>query len=1076
MEFDYEWVADPKVFAVNRIEAHSDHNYYRTEAEAANAQSSFRYSLNGTWKFSYAVNESSRRKDFEKKEVDCRNWEDITVPGHIQLQGYGSAHYVNSQYPWEGHEKLVPGEIPQKFNPTAEYIKYFTVPQVMKNERLFVSFQGVESAFAVWLNGIFLGYSEDSFTPAEFELTEAVCEGENKLAVLVYQFSSGSWLEDQDFWRFSGIFREVYLYTIPRLHIQDLFVTTELSKEDTLAKLKVQMKLCGTQTGSIEARLLPPSKDGTFPAMPGMQFWEGQGKRGYGAKTEIEGMDTQLELEIDAPKLWSAEHPYLYCLLLAVRDKKGTLCEVVVQNVGIRRFELSDGLMKLNGKRIVFHGVNRHEFSCDYGRAVTEEEMIQDMINMKQHNIDAIRTSHYPNQTRFYELCDQYGFYVIDETNLETHGTWAKPGGADETTVPNDRKEWKDIVLDRANSMLMRDKNHPCILIWSCGNESYGGSNIYEMSKLFHAKDTTRLVHYEGIAHDRRYPDTSDMESQMYPSVARIEQFLKDHPEKPFLCCEYTHAMGNSNGGMYKYTELSDREPRYQGGFIWDYIDQGLRKKDRYGKEFLAYGGDFNDRPTDYNFCVNGIVYADRTNSPKMQEVKFNYQMVTFEVEQDGILVKNKHLFSNLSEYDFKVVIARNGKHLWESNFSIELEPQEERKVLYSELVLGRNFGVAAGIRIQMSVQDFIRTCCMTAALEGSQDQFCEYTITASICLKETTLWAAAGFEVAFGQGSILLKPEDEQNEKTAFSEEDQNGFEVQDCDFTFGVGGRDFSVIFDKGGKGLISYRFAGKEFISKEPTPNFWRAPTDNDRGNGMPYRLALWKTASLYARICDFQCSFDQTKAVVTYSYEFPENKNSKPLTVAYTIAPNGRISVTMDYEPIDGMPELPDFGWTMKLPAEYHHVTWYGMGPAETYCDRNRGAKLGRFQSTAEKAVAAYVIPQECGNKTGVRYAAVTDSCGHGMYFCCQGIRFSKDKQQLLAEKEVIPMDFCAIPYTPHELEAASHCYELPPIYSTVIKTSLRQMGVGGDDSWGALPHPEHLIPNQKLHFEFSFGGC
>lgn len=1074
MEFDYKWVADPEIFSINRVDAHSDHKYYRTEAEAAGGSSSFRYSLNGSWKFSYAVNEDSRVKGFEKKETDCRYWADITVPGHIQLQGYDVPHYVNSQYPWDGHEKLVPGQIPQEFNPTAEYVKYFTVPDMMKEEPLFISFQGVESAFAVWLNGVFLGYSEDSFTPAEFELTKALCEGENKLAVLVYKFSSGSWLEDQDFWRFSGIFREVYLYTIPKLHIQDLFVKTELSKENTQAKVEVQMKLYGTQAGSIEARLLPPSADGTLPAMPGMKFWQGQGKRGYGAKINAQGgQDALLELHIDTPKLWSAEHPYLYCLLLAVRDWTGSLYEVIVQNVGIRQFELSDGLMKLNGERIVFHGVNRHEFSCDHGRAVTEEEMIQDMENMKQHNIDSIRTSHYPNQTRFYELCDQYGFYVIDEANLESHGTWAKPNGADEHAVPNDRKDWKEIVVDRANSMLMRDKNHPCVLIWSCGNESYGGSNIYEMSKLFHTKDSTRLVHYEGIAHDRRYPDTSDMESQMYTSVEGIEKFLKAHLEKPFLCCEYTHAMGNSNGAMYKYTDLSDREPRYQGGFIWDYIDQGLRKKDRYGKEFLAFGGDFGDYPTDYNFCVNGIMYADRTCSPKMQEVKFNYQMASFDVSEDGILIKNKYLFSDISEYDFKVIIARNGKKLWENKFCMELEPQQQRKILYSELIPGRNFGAASKIRVQMSVQDFIRTCCMTTASEGSGEQFSEYTITASLCLKEDTLWAVAGFEVAFGQGSVVLKPEDEfKKEKLLVEEEELRAFRVADCDFNFGVKGRNFSIIFDKGGKGLVSYKFEGRELISKEPTPNFWRAPTDNDRGNGMPSREALWKIASLYARICSYDCSFDEKKAVITYSYEFPGNV--KPLTLTYTVYPNGRILVAMDYEPVEKISELPDFGWIIKLPADYSNVDWYGMGLGETYCDRNRGAKLGYFHSTAKDAIASYVIPQECGNKTGVRYATITDYSGHGMYFCCKGLSLSKEKE-LLAKEDVVPMDFCALPYTPHELEAASHLYELPPIHHTVIKTSLGQMGIAGDNSWGAWPHPEHLISNQKLHFEFSFGG-
>lgn len=1084
MNFQYEWLADPEIFSVNRTMAHSDHKFYRNEMEVMKRESSFYYSLNGTWKFSYAVNETARMKGFELDECDCKNWEDITVPGHIQLQGYDIPHYVNTQYPWDGHEKIQPGQIPQAFNPAASYVKYFTVPESFINQPVYVSFQGVESAFAVWMNGTFIGYSEDSFTPAEFDVTQAIRKGENKLAVLVYKFSSGSWMEDQDFWRFSGIFREVYLYTIPSLHIQDFFVKTELGDTLKQAKIIIDANLFGEKdiVGSIKAKLLPPGELGTYPSMPGMEeirhdgiSWEAQEKAESGKLTTI-------TLDVKNPYLWSAEQPYLYHLFLAVKDKEGRLLEVIVQPVGIRKFELADGLMKLNGKRIVFCGVNRHEFSCEHGRAVTEEEMRIDMVNMKRHNINAIRTSHYPNQTKFYELCDEYGFYVIDETNLETHGTWGKASGVDENTIPNDRNEWKEIILDRAKSMFHRDKNHPCILIWSCGNESYGGKNLYEMSNLFRSLDTTRLVHYEGVAHDRRYNDTSDMESQMYPSVKRIEAFLEEHQEKPFICCEYTHAMGNSNGAMYKYTDLAERKERYQGGFIWDYIDQGLRTKDRYGKDYLAFGGDFFDRPNDSNFCINGIVFADRTNSPKMQEVKFNYQGISIKVEEDKIHVKNKNLFTNISSYTMKVTIAQNGVKLWENSYNTKLAPMSEKEIFYSELRPGRNFGSFSQTETKMSVKDFINSCC-GSLIQKISNKWNEYSITVAFCLKEETKWAAAGYEVCFGQEVFcfeeesslhqalsVLKAEEYKNSNFILANTDK--LQIADCDSNFGVKGRDFHVIFAKGGKGLISYKYRGKELISKEPEPNFWRAPIDNDRGNGMPYKQAQWKIASMYAKISECNCTYTDTKAVVRYYYELPIKGS---LVITYTVDTSGRIKTVMDYKKAEELSELPDFGWIMKTPADYNQFTWYGYGKEENYCDRRQGAKIGKYTTTAEENITPYVIPQECGNRTQVRYAAVTNNRGFGLYFCCSGLMMGEQGSVLAEKKQIIPMDFCVLPYTPHELENASHLFELPRIHHTVIKTSIGQTGVGGDDSWGAKPHEEHILKNQDYHFEFSFGG-
>ena len=659
-QFDYAMVKDPEYFRDGRLDAHSDHVYYASEEEAVDRETSYRESLNGLWKFQYARNYESAIPGFEAEEYNCKDWEDIYVPAHIQMEGYDVPQYANVQYPWEGHEEINPGEIPTHFNPTASYVKYFTVPEQMQGKRLFISFQGAESGLALWLNGKFVGYSEDSFTPSEFELTEYVKEGENKLAAQVFKWTASSWCEDQDFYRFSGIYRDVYLYTVPEVHVNDLRIRAIPDVSLASADFELTTKTWGK--GQLKIVL---SKEGNIVLED---------------VKEISDEDT-FTWKVDAPVLWSAEDPQLYDLELTVSDENGNVQEIIPQKVGFRRFEMKDGIMTLNGKRIIFKGVNRHEFSSVTGRHVSEEELRKDLTTMKLNNINAIRTCHYPDMSKIYELCDEYGLYMIDETNLESHGSWdvAEMTKDFTYTVPYNKPEWLGMMLDRANSMYQRDKNHPAILIWSCGNESFGGKDIFEMSQLFRSEDPTRLVHYEGVFHDRSYNDTSDMESQMYPSVEAIKEFLAKDNSKPFICCEYTHAMGNSCGAMHKYTDLTDTEPKYQGGFIWDYIDQSIYKKDRYGKEFQAYGGDFGERPTDYNFSGNGIAYGgDREASPKMQEVKFNYQNITAKVSEDKVTVINKNLFVNTDTFDAKVILAKDGKVICTKPLATAVAPLSE--------------------------------------------------------------------------------------------------------------------------------------------------------------------------------------------------------------------------------------------------------------------------------------------------------------------------------------------------------------------------------------------------------------
>lgn len=1027
MSFEIKKIHDPKFFKENCMAAHSDHVAYANETEAEEKKSSFRLLLDGIWKFHYARNYTQTVNGFEAETFDCKCWEDIRVPAHIQMEGYDIPQYVNIQYPWDGREDVWRDAVPSEFNPVASYVKYFTLPEGFRKSGLYISFQGVESGFALWLNGHYVGYSEDSFTPSDFDLTPYVKEGENKLAVQVFKWTSSSWCEDQDFYRFSGIFRSVYLYTMPKVHVYDLKVQPVVDEAVLNADLLVTMQMRGegkarlTLTGSRNYSVLEEKEEQII----------------FSEELPVSEGEVHFEKEVKKPDLWSAEIPNLYTLTIECFDQNGERSELVSQRIGFRRFEMKDGIMTLNGKRIVFKGVNRHEFSSKTGRAVTREEVLKDIVTMKQNNINAIRTCHYPDASIIYDLCDEYGLYMIAENNLESHGSWdaAMHGSVPkDTIVPGDNMDWEPMMLDRVNSCYQRDKNHPAVLIWSVGNESYGGKVIFDMSEKFRALDPYRLVHYEGIFNDRRYEATSDMESQMYTSVENVKKFLAEHKEKPFIMCEYTHAMGNSCGAMHKYTDLTDTEPRYQGGFIWDYIDQSILKKDRYGKDFQAYGGDFLERPTDYNFSGNGICYGgDRDPSPKMQEVKFNYQNISILFEKEGkFTVVNKNLFANTDRFRCVAVLQKNGVVVKKQEIETAVPP--------------------------LSTKDYEIPFAILRADDKDQkkDTDAEYTLTVSFRLKEDMSWADAGHEVAFGQKIYKKIPAFHASEKP---------IRVVHGKVNIGVKGEDFDCLFSMLSGGLVSYRYAGKEMIEKIPMPNFWRAPVDNDNGSMAPARYAQWKIASMYISHRNggmfdnvpTKVEEKDNTVTVTYTYFMPTTPASK-CQVAYTVFGDGTIETKLMYDPVEGLPDMPEFGMMFQFNADYDNLTWYGMGSEETYADRRHGAKLGIYSNKVADNMAKYLVPQECGNKVGVRYARIADAKGRGMMF------------------EGDELSFSALPYTPHELENAAHVYELPQVHHTIVRVALAQMGVGGDDSWGSLVHPEyHIDVTKPLEFTFRFKG-
>jgi len=1033
-----EWNNNPEIFQLNRMRANATLIPFATVEEALygkREESASYLSLNGQWKFAFVTSPDKRNTTFHQADFDCSGWDEITVPGHWQLQGYDYPQYTNIRYPWETTEDIKPPYAPTVYNPVGSYVRSFTVPESWTGQPVYISFQGVESAFYVWVNGDLVGYSEDTFTPAEFDLTPYLQSGENKLAVEVYRWCDASWLEDQDFWRMSGIFRDVYLYTTPLAHLYDFTVCTELDETYQDAVLRVEAKAISADGGhfgtiTVEGQLYDAQQN------PVLQV-------PIQTAAELDGAVTcEVEAAIANPLKWSAEQPNLYTLVLSLKDGSGKLLETVSCKVGFRKFELIDGLMCINGKRIVFKGVNRHEFSCDTGRAVGLEDMITDVKLMKAFNINAVRTSHYPNQPKWYELCDEYGLYVIDETNLETHGSWnAGQPELGDFTVPGSRPEWTANVLDRANSMMQRDKNHPSILIWSLGNEAFGGDNFIQMHDFLREADPSRLVHYEGTTMWRASEAATDMESRMYSRPWEIEQYALTWPKKPFILCEYSHAMGNSCGGLHKYTELFDRYPVLQGGFIWDWIDQAIRTTTPDGVTYMAYGGDFGESPHDGNFCGNGIIFADRTVSPKLYEVKKCYQNIDIEavdLAAGRLRVRNKMLFTSLEAYSCSWTLTEDGHLSAQGVAAVQAAPGEQAE-LAIELPKRQGKG--------------------------------EAVLTVSFTLREATSWADAGHELAYEQ-FILPRAEQTNAQLEQQGERMSTGTGTVDAALAEGVltitgqiaadpdkgvaaGEHPFALRFDLATGVLTSFVVQETERLRSPLVPNFWRAYTDNDRGNKHHERCATWQFAGQNRNLRAITWEQLADRVIVRTAFDLPTTSVSR-CDIVYTVFASGEVEVHQQLSPGERLPEIPEIGMMLEMDGDFSELEWYGRGPHESYWDRQQGAKLGLYSSTAAAQFVPYIRPQECGNHTDVRRASVTNAAGAG-----------------LAITGAPSFEFNALPYTPSELEAHDHVYKLPASEKTVVRINYKQMGVGGDDSWGAKTHPEYTLhANQTYAFTFT----
>ena len=895
-----EWrerLEDPRFFSEGCLPAHSDHQILFPGEQEPRA-----LLLDGIWRVHGCTDVSERIENVEQKTFSVETFDEIQVPAHINLTGRGTPEYTNTAYPWDGREQLQPGMLPAQI-PTAQYVKEFTVPEGWLHQTLRLRLEGVEPAFRVFCNGTYLGYREDSFTPSEFDLTGILHPGENRLMVEVYRWASGSWLEDQDFWRFWGIFRSVKVLCLPKTNLEDLRITADME-----GCLTVQVEVSG-HADRLLASLTEP----------------GGTEIGCYEAPVCSGV-AQLCETVSDPLLWSAETPNLYTLSLSLLEGETVQAECC-QSVGFRTVAIEDGILRCNGKRLRLHGVNRHEWNMERGRVITVEEMEQDARMMKRANINAVRTSHYPNRSEWYEICDKIGLYVVDEVNLETHGTWSGRAEKPEhqlPLLPDDLPEWKEAVLDRARHMQQRDKNHPSILLWSCGNESRGGETLWEMSEQLRREDGTRPIHYEGVCYDLRYPDTTDLFSTMYLPPEEAERYVLTHPGKPYIQVEYAHAMGNSCGDLERYVDLERKYPGYQGGFIWDWIDQQLWKDGQ-----LHYGGDFRGWPNSGDFCADGLLFADRTPSPKLAAVKAAYRPVCVEFVPGGLVLSNQMQFTDLSELILHCAVVTK-----EGVFS-----QEERTIC-----------CPPGEK------------CLLPWMPPLPETG-EVWADVSVRTRRAEPWCEAGYERCFAQHTLRSRAAAE------------SGWKMVDGAEYLGFTSGRLGAAFQKGKGLLCSLTVDGREWMAEPVRPAFWRAPVSNDTASNWPYEKSVWKGAELYPKKEAFTLREDGEAYVVETVFLLPTQPQI-PCTVRYYFQSGGRLRIEVDCQLPAGMEPPFVFGIRLAAWGENHEIRYDGLGPEETAADRRSGSRRGWWTIDARKNLTPYMKPQDCA----LRFETRSFSCG------------------------------------------------------------------------------------------------
>ncbi|KAA5824801.1 DUF4981 domain-containing protein [Algibacter amylolyticus] len=1012
---------NPAVFGINKLPARSTSISYESEKNAiiGNKINSDRYhSLNGNWKFKWSETIAESSQDFYENKFNTSKWDDIKVPANWELEGYGTAIYTNTIYPFV---PVNPPYVPTNDNPTGCYVKEFKIPANWKNERVVLHFGGVSSAFYVWVNGKKVGYSEDSCLPAEFDITKYLTKGTNKLAIKVFRWSDGSYLEDQDHWRLSGIHREVYLEATPHTYIQDFFVRTNLDSSYQDAVLEVRPKIVNETKKilngwNIEVELYDDKGHSILknPLKKDVNDIINE-KYPYSGATEF----ALLKENVENPKKWSAETPNLYNLVIKLKDENNNIIEARSSKIGFRKVETKDGQLWVNGKEILLYGVNRHDHNERTGKVVDEKTMLKDIELMKQFNFNAVRTSHYPNDPRWYELCDEYGIYVLDEANLETHGLGGK--------LTNNPK-WNSAFLQRAIGMVERDKNHPSIIGWSLGNESGMGPNHAAMAGWIKSYDPTRFIHYEGAQYNDNTLDPGyvDVVSRMYTSIPKVVALANDvRDDRPVMWCEYAHSMGNSTGNLAEFWNAIRANKRMIGGFIWDWTDQGLIKKDKNGKEFWAYGGDFGDTINSENFNINGVIFPDQTPQPAAWECKKIFQPMTASIvaiDKGVIKVENRHNFLNLSQYELEWKLEEDGKVVQTGiNNDLNIKPQETVEV-----------------KLPYKLPDFT---------PGKS-----YYITVSFKLKQNTLWAQKGHVVGWDQFEI---PYDESYSNTTYNSTSSE-IEILNDENTLQLKSDHTRISFNKKTGFLSSYKINDKDILLSEMKPNFWRPITDNDeRGSKVGKHQAVWKTAADNLILDDFKINSEAKLVEIEASYSM-KNMDSK-YKMSYQIQPNGYIKVTCDYMPgSEDLPELPRFGLQMEVSKNLENMQWFGNGPHENYSDRNKGAAFGDYSAQVTKDFVNYVKPQESSNRTQVKWFNLLDNENIGWHV--RGLQ---------------PLSVSAWPYSMLDLETFKHIVELPKRDFITLNIDYKQMGLGGDDTWTmrSKPHEPYRLKNKRYAYSF-----
>ena len=981
---------NPEIFQVNRMPAHCTNQSFKTVGQALIGKrelSGYYKSLNGIWKFCWVAKAGVRPIGFYKPDYDISHWDEFPVPGIWELHGYGVPVFYDTKFAFGDPN---PPFIPDDRNPVGSYRTNFSIPADWRGKQVFIHLGGVKSAFYIWVNGQKVGYSEDSFTPAEFNISPYLQGGENTLAVQAFKYCDGRYMECQSLWRYGGIIRDVYLFSTPNLHLRDCFIRSDLDAEYKDALLKITAKvtnydLSSTHSCVLEVKLYDP--EGKVVKTSPL-FIESIDDLKMGGEVSIE-----LSGKVEDPLKWSTEQPNLYKILFTLTKESGELIEAQSYKFGFREIEIKQAQLLLNGAPILLKGANRHEHLPESGHVITLESMVRDVQLMKQFNLNTVRTSHYPNDPRWYDLCDAYGIYVVDEANLESHGV--------NGILPKSNPQWKAAAIDRLDNMIQRDKNHPCVIFWSLGNEAGSGENFLHMRDHAHRVDPTRPVHYEG------YNKAGDVYSRMYATVERITQYGKEKQEKPLFLCEYALGNGNSCGNLTEYWQAIEQFKSLIGGCIWDWADQGILEKDNKGRSYYAYAGDYGpeDMPPDANFVFCGLLFSDRTPSPKLWEVKKVYQYIGIEpevIEKGKVKIHNKYAFTNLNQFDLNWILKEDGKPIQQGQLgALNIAPGEVKT-------------------ITIPLQKFIQ-------VPGA-----EYFLKIGFCLKDNTLWAKAGHEVAWDQFPLetnILKP------FLSFSDLPKMKFQNNDEKLT--ISGENFSITFDKKSGLLNSFRYMGVEYFHSEsdnpggPILNVYRAPIKNDE------RLALeWKKAGLdnlqrQVASFDVESSQDQLIQVIVKKRYSGKNGCGFDHSCTYHIAGNGFILVENQVNPYGMLPTLARIGIKMKLANEFLDLKYFGRGPQENYADRKTGAAIDVYQSRVADQYVPYGIPQENGAKQDVRWVALLNKNKYGLVF----VQHSR------------PFAFSALPYSIDDLEKATHLNELMPRNFTTLCLDAKQRGVG-----------------------------